>query len=82
MVIVGQFLLYSNVMQGKYTDASLPVNHPLLCLAVGLAGVIDEACSVAFARGINDFQGAAHPQHPQLQHYCVSDKLQSVQHDQ
>lgn len=81
MVIVGQFRPHSNVTQSKYTDASLSINHPLLCLAVGLAGVIDKACSVAFACGIDDLQGAAHSQHPSAPR-LLFDKLQSEQHDQ
>lgn len=61
MVVIGQFLSHSNVSQGKYTYAGLSIDEPLLCFAVGLAGMIDEARSVALPGGINDFQGTAHP---------------------
>lgn len=51
-------------MQGKYADTGLPVNHPLLCFAVGLAGMIDEARSVSLASGVDDLHGTAHSQQP------------------
>ena len=60
MVVVGQLLPCSDVTQGKYADAGLPINHPLLCFAVGPAGMIDEARSVALAGGVNDLHGTAH----------------------
>ena len=62
MVVIGQFLPYCNVSQGKYAYAGLAIDKPLLCLAVGLAGMIDEACPVALPGGVNDFQGTVHPQ--------------------
>lgn len=61
MVVIGQFLSHSDVSKGKYTYAGLSINKPLLCFTVGLAGMIDKACSVALPGGVNDFQGTAHP---------------------
>ena len=80
MVVVGQLLAYSNVTQGKYTDASLPIDHPLLCFAVGLAGMIDEARSVAFASGIDDLHGTANSQQPSAP-AMLSDKVDRAQQD-
>lgn len=78
MVVVGQLLPNSNVTKGKYTDASLPVNHPLLSFTVGLAGMVDEARSVAFAGGINDFHGTARSQQPSAS-ALLSLKVEPVQ---
>jgi len=61
MVVIGQLLLYCYVTNAEDADRSFPIYQPLLCFAVGLAGVIDEASLVPLVLCINDFMSTAEP---------------------
>ena len=53
VVVVGELSPRGNVLQGKNTNAESTSHQPLLSLAVGHTGMIDEPGCAAHHRGID-----------------------------
>ena len=59
LVVVGDLHASRDVCPGIDAHAQIPIHQPLLCRAVGLAGVVDEASMAALQRCIYDLIGPA-----------------------